>query len=518
MDPTLQSLVLQRPLSLRVLHPGLSLGQDISWVANSDLADPRPFLSPGQVLLTTGRQFADWTGQQPFDEYVANLAADGIVGIGFGTEIFVTGTPPELITACQTADMSLIEVPYDTPFIAIIRWISDAIASKAKARAEWGRNAQSSISLTVIKGNGVDGVLAELARQLTARVCIIEATGRLAKSFGGSPAAVSGEPAQDRSQDRALAQNLEQALTAEASRLLSHKRRAGSSLSTDGTESVFQTLGEQNAMFGVLSVSGNDRFDRAAMAVITTAVALCEISFRDDAERAAERMTAQSGVLAMLLEGHYDAAREFPPLGDSWLPRAPTLCFAVIGGGANRSGSVEAALRETPTLARMERLVACHDDDLVLVFANTHRRLVANFLTQGGMQAGLSGAVAPHKARQGFDQAVMALSSARENVAVVDWGDANIKGFWELLDREELADYATLRLATVRDRPDGDELLRFARAWFSHNCNVDAAAKEVGVHRHVLRNRLELIEAALGLTLSTFEGRAELWALLSTAH
>ena len=187
MDPTLQSLVLQRPLSLRVLHPGLSLGQDISWVANSDLADPRPFLSPGQVLLTTGRQFADWTGQQPFDEYVANLAAHGIVGIGFGTEIFVTGTPPELITACQTADMSLIEVPYDTPFIAIIRWISDAIASKAKARAEWGRNAQSSISLTVIKGNGVDGVLAELARQLTARVCIIEATGRLAQSFGGLP-------------------------------------------------------------------------------------------------------------------------------------------------------------------------------------------------------------------------------------------------------------------------------------------------------------------------------------------
>jgi purine catabolism regulator len=112
----------------------------------------------------------------------------------------------------------------------------------------------------------------------------------------------------------------------------------------------------------------------------------------------------------------------------------------------------------------------------------------------------------------------MALSSARNDVTVVDWGEANIKGFWELLDREDLADYATLRLAAVRDRPDGDELLRLARAWFSHNCNVDAAAKEVGVHRHVLRNRLELIEAVLGLTLSTFEGRAELWALLSTAH
>ncbi|GAB2828979.1 PucR family transcriptional regulator [Alpinimonas psychrophila] len=513
MDPTLQSLVLHRPLSLRVLHPGLSLRQDISWVANSDLADPRPFLSPGQVLLTTGRQFADWTGQQPFDEYVANLAADGIVGIGFGTEIFVTGTPPELITACQTADMSLIEVPYDTPFIAIIRWISDAIASKAKARAEWGRNAQSSISLTVIKGNGVDGVLAELARQLTARVCIIEANGRLAKSFGGSPTAAGKEA----TQDRTPVQNLAQALMAEATRLLGNKRRAGSSLSTDGTESVFQTLGEQNAMFGVLSVSGPDRFDRAAMAVITTAVALCEISFRDDAERATERMTAQSGVLAMLLEGHYDAAREFPPLGDSWLPRTPTLCFAVIGGGANRSNSVEAALRETPAMARIERLVACHDDDLVLVFANTHRRQVANFLAQGGMRAGLSGAVPPHKARQGLDQAVMALSSARDDVAVVDWGDANIKGFWELLDREELADYATLRLAALKDRPDGDELITFARAWFAHNCNGDAAAKEVGLHRHVLRNRLELIESTLGLTLSTFEGRAELWALLSTA-
>ena len=504
MDPTLQSLVLQRVLSLRVVHPGASLGSDIAWVANSDLADPRPFLSPGQVLLTTGRQFADWTEQQPFNEYVANLAADGILGIGFGTEIFVAGTPPELIKACQAADMSLIEVPYDTPFIAIIRWISDAIASKVKARAEWGRHAQSSISLTVIKGNGIDGVLAELARQLTARVCIIEASGHITKSFGDSPA-----------EEQSV--NLEQSLTAEAQRLLGNKRRAGSSLSADSTESVFQTLGEQNAMFGVLSVSGANRFDRAAMAVITTAVALCEISFRDEAERAGERMIAQSGVLAMLLEGHYDAAREFPPLGDFWLPRVAALCFAVIGGGAESSSGMEAALRNSPAMARIERLIARHGDDLVIVFANTHRRQVANFLGQTGMRAGLSGAVTPQKARQGMDQAVMALSSARDDVMVVDWGNANIKGFWELLDRSELADYSTLRLAAVRDREDGDELLSFARAWFSHNCTLDAAAKAVGLHRHVLRNRLELIETILRITLSTFEGRAELWALLSTA-
>lgn len=500
MDPTLQSLLLQRELSLSLLHPGSTLEQKINWVANSDLADPRPFLSPGQVLLTTGRQFSDWTDQQSFDTYVADLASLGILGIGFGTEIFEAGTPPQLVAACRNLNMSLLEVPYDTPFIAIIRWISEATAHQSQVRAEWSRQAQSAVSLAAIKGNGVNGVLQELAHQLRARVCIIEGTGRMVKFFG-APAFVA---------------DLEHALTVEAVRLLNNKRRAGSSLTAANTESVFQTLGDHSNLNGVLTVTGADRFDRAALSVITTAVALCEISFQDEATRATERMTAQTGVLALLLDGHAEAALAFPPLGDSWLPRSTKICLAVIGGGAENCVGIELALRNHPGAGRIERLVARHNDDAVVVFANAHRRQVSNALQQMGMPAGLSGPVSPSKARQGVEQAVMALAGSREGARVVDWGDSNTKGFWELLGREELGEYAALRLAVLTERPDGEELIGYARAWFAHNCNGDAAAKEVGLHRHVLRNRLELIESTLGLTLNTFEGRAELWALLST--
>ncbi|MBK5237634.1 MAG: PucR family transcriptional regulator [Actinomycetales bacterium] len=500
MDPTLQSLLLQPELSLSLLHPGESLDAEINWVANSDLSDPRPFLSAGQVLLTTGRQFSDWTNQQSFDDYVTNLASWGILGIGFGTEIFEAGTPLELVAACRRAGMSLVEVPYGTPFIAIIQWISDTSAHKSKARADWAARAQGAVSLAAIKGNGVDGVLQELAHQLSARVSIFDGHGRATKLFG-SPA---------------LGDELEKALAAEAQRLLLNRKRAGSSLNVEGTESVFQTLGEQRTMFGVLTITGGDRFDRAAISVITTAVALGEISFQDEAARAGERMIAQTGVLTMLLEGHSDAAMMFPSLGDSRLPRGGKIGLAVIGDGAENCVGLEHELKNHPAVGRIERLVARYNDDAVIVFANAHRRHIANALDNMGVRAGLSGPVSPEKARQGLEQAIMALSSSQAGINVADWGDSTTKGFWELLGREELRDYSALRLAALKDRPDGDELISFARAWFAHNCNGDAAAKDVGLHRHVLRNRLELIESTLGLTLGTFEGRAELWALLST--
>jgi purine catabolism regulator len=501
MDPTLQSLLLQRELSLIVVHRGLALEKEINWVANSDLADPTPFLSPGQVLLTTGRQFAEWTEQQSFDDYVTNLSRLGILGIGFGTEIFETGTPPQLVEACRRVDMSLIEVPYNTPFIAIIRWVSDAAANRSRIRSEWARQAQSAVSLAAIKGNGVNGVLREVAHQLKARVCIIDPRGRITKFFGSPDFGLS----------------LKQSLSTEAQRLLVNKRRAGSSLSIEETESVFQTLGEQGAMFGVLSVTGVDRFDRAALSVITTAVALCEISFQDEAARAEERIITQTGVLTMLLEGHDEAALAFPPMADSWLPRSPKLCIAVVGGAAENCVAMENELRNHAGAGRIERLVARHNDDAVIVFAHAQRRHVTNALENMGVRAGLSGPVSPQKARQGLEQAVMALASHPDGLNVVNWGDSNTKGFWELLGREELGNFSALRLAALRDRNDGDELIGFARAWFAHNCNGDAAAKAVGLHRHVLRNRLEIIETTLGLSLTTFEGRAELWALLSTA-
>ena len=120
--PTLRALLARRDLGLSLagdhLEPS-TLDRAIRWVHSSDLADPTPFLSEGLVLLTTGTQFPQGDGaSEVYRAYVRRLAARGVVGLGFGTEVVRDGIPPALIDACRDERMPLFEVPYRTPFIA----------------------------------------------------------------------------------------------------------------------------------------------------------------------------------------------------------------------------------------------------------------------------------------------------------------------------------------------------------------------------------------------------------------
>jgi purine catabolism regulator len=50
----------------------------------------------------------------------------------------------------------------------------------------------------------------------------------------------------------------------------------------------------------------------------------------------------------------------------------------------------------------------------------------------------------------------------------------------------------------------------------NHNGQWDAAAKEVGIHRHSLRARIQKLERMLGLSFERFGDRAQMWALLTS--
>ena len=65
------------------LHGGeAGLGEPVRWVHSSELLDPTPWLSGGEILLTTGMQLTDADRQRAF---VARLHDHGLAGIGVGT-------------------------------------------------------------------------------------------------------------------------------------------------------------------------------------------------------------------------------------------------------------------------------------------------------------------------------------------------------------------------------------------------------------------------------------------------
>jgi PucR family transcriptional regulator, purine catabolism regulatory protein len=55
------------------------------------------------------------------------------------------------------------------------------------------------------------------------------------------------------------------------------------------------------------------------------------------------------------------------------------------------------------------------------------------------------------------------------------------------------------------------------RVWLENDARIDQAASALGVHRHTARTRVATAERVLGVDLSTFAARAELWAALQVA-
>ena len=91
-------------------------GRAVRWVAISEHDDPTPWLSGGEVLLTTGTSLSTATEQRA---YVARLAAHGVAALGLGTGFDHHQIPKGLLKAADERAMPLFEVPYEMPFIAI---------------------------------------------------------------------------------------------------------------------------------------------------------------------------------------------------------------------------------------------------------------------------------------------------------------------------------------------------------------------------------------------------------------
>src|ERR1700716_1998117 len=102
---TLRALL--RALDLRVLAGEAGLDLPVRWVHISELPDPTPWLSGGELLLTTGMQL-EGAGQQR--QFVALLAEHQLVGLGVGTGFKHEKVPRALLEEAAERDFPVFEV------------------------------------------------------------------------------------------------------------------------------------------------------------------------------------------------------------------------------------------------------------------------------------------------------------------------------------------------------------------------------------------------------------------------
>ncbi len=429
-----------------------ALDAPLRWAHNSD-SDPTPWLEPGGLLLTDGAPFLP-PHSAPVDDYVERLVALGVRALGVSVGILLERVPPELVTACDRLGMPLIEVSRQTPFMGLIKAVSDATAADERARLERSLLAQRRVARAALRPDGLSAILRELERALETWVGPLRRLRcpRARPETTGIPAALD-EPVRE-------------AVAA----ALAGRRAAAARVSLGGVgEVTLQTLGQHGTLRGVLAVGiSNGPFDRARQDLVDSVIALASISLEQSSTLDSARRRLRSGILELLAAGDTDVAGD--TVKHLWgrllrpAPRRPAR-RARFGAdprlppadprprGARREAARSALLRAAGRPRRR----------------GVHRR----------RRRGLFAAAAPHRptggvsSRVGWDQIAAALGEARRaqerasaRQPIVFFDELAGSGILGHLEQTRAHDVARRMLLPLDDDP---ELRRMLEVWLEHN-------------------------------------------------
>ncbi|WP_436764398.1 PucR family transcriptional regulator [Streptosporangium sp. V21-05] len=488
--PTLSTVVRLPPLGLVVLTGQEALDRPLRWVAVSELEDPTPFLEGGELVLTTGMRLDDRNA----GPYVERLVARGVAGLGFGVGLGHETIPEALVEAAARAGLPLVEVPRDTPFVAIGKTVSELIAAEHYDELSRAFAAQGRLTRAALRPEGPRAVIDRLARELGGWAILLDEAGAVRHLAGGGAAAAAGD----------LGPELER-----LRRITSQGAPASVALSSPEEHVIVRPLGARRVR-GFLAVGIGRAFTPVAHTVVNAAASLLTLAVEHGGEHLAAERRVRSAVLRLLLAGQVDAGREtLERLGER-LDDGPLVAVAC-------AGEPEALLEA----AGSEFAAADGDidgDRVVLLVPASRAAAVAARLGEHGL-VGVGDPVGLGDLRVGLDQAVRALAAAGRGTArVVGFTDLAGQGLLSLLDPGVAEAFSSALLAPLREYGSRADLLGSLRAYLDCNGHWDAAAQRLGVHRHTLRYRMRRVAELVGRDLEDPAVRAELWVALAVAR
>jgi len=482
MPPTLADLLANPALKLR-LHTGAdATARRINWAHATELLDPTAFLEGGELLLTTGLAL---TGPA-CARYAAKLAGTGVAALGFGVGLSHARVPPELVAATAELGLPLVEVPRPTPFIAITRAVSEALAAESYAGVLRTNSAQQELARAAVGTGGVAALVRRLARLVGGWVLLTEGTTVLAASSA------------------AAAHRLDE-LRTDVDRLRGRRGVSAFARSLAGQEVVLQVLGSRPR--AVLIVGRESAVDAADRHVINTAAALLTVALEQGSAQRTALRGLRNGLFGLLLAGQPELVADCLAALGARLPAEP-VTVAVLRGSP-------AALSSGYDLLDVDHLLAEQPGRLLALLPAD-----AELTPPAGLRVGYSGPATHTGLATALRQAAQAVDAAqRTGVPSVRFADLAGEDLLTLLpDAARAVAEALLAPLFEADRQGRGDLVESLRCWLSVHGQWDPAATRLGVHRHTLRNRIHRIELLLGRSLDAPGLRAELWFALRLAQ
>jgi purine catabolism regulator len=540
---TVRGLVAEMGLDLAAGEDGADA--PVRWVHISELPDPTPWLSGGELLLTTGIQLG---GEERQREFVRLLSGHHLAGLGFGTGFDHEKLPEPLLDEAGKLDFPVFEVPYELPFIALTEKAFTRLVNEQYEILQRGIAIHKRLERLVLEERGLDEVVRALAATTGGAVWVLSARGETiaSKRFRREVPEDALEYVRDEVRRRLLEDAVEFAPD--------HPEIAGRSLVLP--VSIRGRGGPQAWLAAARDAGGLGDFERLILQQAVTVVAL-EL-MRQRAMRDTERRLA-GDVLAEALTGRLsesELAVRLRPFGVG--TNAAVLVFAAQddgaaavreGAGSAGTGAIRAvgegagsagigAIRSSAEgdldrfladagvgalVASRERLLCAVVDaregvDPVAIAARAREALEPE---HGELRAAASRAAPVGSLRRSFHEARCALEAAAlangSSPPVASYRDL---GAFQLLlslqDDEALRLYCDSVLGPLEDASGeyGDELIRSLEAYIEQNGQWEKAARELYCHRHTLRYRIRRVEQLTGRDLSSARDRIEFWLAL----
>jgi len=513
---------LLQDLDVQVLAGADGLDLPVRWVHITELLDPTPWLSGGEVLLTTGLQL-DTSARQR--EFVTRLADHQLAALGFGTGFGHDQVPGAVLEIADERGFPVFDVPYELPFIAITETAFTRLVNEQYAILRRALGAQERLERIVLSQRGLEAIASALATLIGATVLVFDPRGQLL-----------AEHVFQRQLEVETLSELEAEIHARG-----HGQIAGPiTLSREAAGVALPVPAEGNPahapaawLVAIKDSEPMSDFDRLTLHQAVTIVALELLRSRvaGDTER---RLAGD--VLAALLSGELsggELSRRLAPFG------LPDQVAAIVvrrpGDGRGSPAPLEAALTASlrdelvPGLVASAGPLTCAlvpglpEEELFSLAERISAQLGAELADAARL--GVGRPVASEHARRSFHEARCALEALALG-AGTNGGEPGTLATYRhlgssqlllsLQDDEALKLFCDSVLGAIEDGDGqyGGELMRSLEVFIEENGQWERAAKRLYCHRHTLRYRIRRVEELTGRSLASARDRIDFWLAL----
>jgi PucR family transcriptional regulator, purine catabolism regulatory protein len=518
MSVSVRDLVGMPSLALSVVAGHEGLENSIRWAHTSELADPTPWMSGGELLLTTGMGLG--LEEEALHAYVERLVGAHVSALGVGVGFRWSVMPAAFIDTARRHRLPLLEVPYEVPFLAIAEAVSTRLSEDRLKEARMSVEVHDRLAGLVSEGAGPADVLDEVTALAGGWAVLFDSRGGVI--------ALSAPGPSDPPPSKALWDRLPPGLIDFRGPI------ATSEVSPRGTQvGVAVTAGKRQE--GIL-VFGKDRrltgHDRIVVRHAVTVLGLLLASRRavSDAQRRVTGDTLSEGFMGRLAGADLERRLElvgFP--GDTHV----TALVVESGppGGADIEELAEALdwtlgmrCRTVRAAVVGERAAALvdHEDPKSLGHAIA-AQLPSLHRINGSppVRVGVGESVSLRSVRHSYLSAVFALRAAPQDRVVASLDDLGSYGF--LLGaqpRPVLEGFVRSVIGPLldRDHERSSALVDSVAAYIEAGGRWEAGAEALGVHRHTLRYRVRQAEDLLARDLSSPEDRLEVWLAIKAVE